>query len=422
MKKVLIIYPHYPPSNLAGVHRPRLFAQHLPSFGWEPVILTVDEKYYEEKPDWNLVKLLPAQQQIHKVKAFKRIGPIGDIGLRGWWQLYKKALDILRRDKIDFIYIPIPSFYTALIGPKLFRKTGVPYGIDYIDPWVHEFPGSKKLFSKAWFSSRLAKKLEPVALKHVALITGVATGYYQAVLDRNPSLKEKVLTGAMPYGGEIQDHQMVKKEQLRPYLFQPNGKFQMVYAGALLPRSYAILQIIFDCIKTHPDIFADVEFHFIGTGIPTTGEIRSVVAPMASESGIWQKQVFEYPDRVPYLDVLTHLEHADAVFILGSTEVHYTPSKTYQAVMSRKPIFAVLHEHSTGVQVVETSLAGTVLKMEQDDPLRSVKENFMEAFKRFRVFSAGFDPSVINQELFNNYSAYHVTQILANLLNQVVTR
>jgi hypothetical protein len=43
MKKILIITPHYPPSNLAAVHRSRLFAQHLPSFGWEPVILTVDE-------------------------------------------------------------------------------------------------------------------------------------------------------------------------------------------------------------------------------------------------------------------------------------------------------------------------------------------------------------------------------------------
>ena len=47
-KKVLIIATHFPPSNLAGIHRSRLFAQHLPSFGWTPIILTVDEKYYEE--------------------------------------------------------------------------------------------------------------------------------------------------------------------------------------------------------------------------------------------------------------------------------------------------------------------------------------------------------------------------------------
>ena len=60
MKKILIISPHFPPSNLAAVHRSRLFAQHLPAFGWEPIILTVHEKFYEERLDHNLEKLFRA--------------------------------------------------------------------------------------------------------------------------------------------------------------------------------------------------------------------------------------------------------------------------------------------------------------------------------------------------------------------------
>lgn len=49
LKKNLIITPHYPPSNLAAVHRSRLFAQHLPAFGWEPIILTMHKDHFEEK-------------------------------------------------------------------------------------------------------------------------------------------------------------------------------------------------------------------------------------------------------------------------------------------------------------------------------------------------------------------------------------
>ena len=92
MKKILIIYPHFPPSNLAGVHRPRLFASHLKSFGWEPIILTVHEDFYEEELDWNLHSLLPKDLRIEKVNAFKVSKPrlIGDIGLRGFFQLRKK--------------------------------------------------------------------------------------------------------------------------------------------------------------------------------------------------------------------------------------------------------------------------------------------------------------------------------------------
>ena len=89
MKKILIIYPHFPPSNLAGVHRARLFAQHLPSYSWEPVILTVHEKYYEEKLDYNLEKLLPNNLRIEKVKAI----PIGKIQKMTWDNLkYFKSL------------------------------------------------------------------------------------------------------------------------------------------------------------------------------------------------------------------------------------------------------------------------------------------------------------------------------------------
>ena len=97
MKKILILYPHFPPSNLAGVHRPRLFAQHLPAFGWKPIILTVHEKYYEEALDWNLVKLLPRSLRIEKVNAFPLTRPrmVGDIGLRAFFQLYKKAKEII---------------------------------------------------------------------------------------------------------------------------------------------------------------------------------------------------------------------------------------------------------------------------------------------------------------------------------------
>jgi len=127
LKKILILYPHFPPSNLAGVHRARLFAQHLPAFGWEPIILTVNEKYYEEIPDRNLEKLLPKDLRIEKVTALQlgKFRIIGDIGLRAFFQLYKRAKQLILSEKIDFVYIPIPSFYCALLGRWLHHSTNI---------------------------------------------------------------------------------------------------------------------------------------------------------------------------------------------------------------------------------------------------------------------------------------------------------
>lgn len=421
MKKILIITPHYPPSNLAAVHRSRLFARHLPKLGWEPIILVVDERDYEESLDWNLHALLPVNQRIEKVRAFSVTKPrlIGDIGLRSFFQLRNRALELVQSDSIDFVYIPIPSYYPSLIGPYLHRKTGVKYGIDYIDPWVHRFPGSDKVFSRHWFSMHIAKFLEPKAVKHASLITGVAEGYYQGVIDRNPYLRESCVFAAMPYGGEVSDHSGLNQLQLEPYLFKKNEKFQFVYAGAMLPHAYGPLESIFKAIAENSKEFNNVEFHFIGTGYASNDELSFNIKPLAERYRLWEKVVFEYPKRIPYLDVLVHLSLADAVFILGSTEPHYTPSKTYQGVLSKKPIFAVLHEKSTAAEVIDSTGAGRTLCFNGIEGLKDIESRFVNSMNQFIVFAKEFVPKNVNHSLFDEYSAKSVTAKLAASLDSL---
>ena len=444
MKNILIISAHYPPSNLAAVHRSRLFAQHLPAFGWNPIILTVHEDFYEETLDWNLHKLIPAGQQIEKVSAFKVGKPrlVGDIGLRAYFQMRSRALELIRTEKIDFVYIPIPSFYMALLGPYLFKRTGIPYGIDYIDPWVHVFPGSNKIFSRHWFSTQLAKLLEPIAVKHAALITGVSEGYYKSVLDRNPHLKTGALTAAMPYGGEESDHDFIRdkgKEFSSTPLpsagnFNPStpstslnlsqlpSTLKFIYAGAMLPKAYKPLEEIFKSLNQlqppqplqPPSTSLNLsqhEFHFIGT--------LGTIKPIAEKHGLYGTTVFEHPDRIPYLDVLTQLEATDAVFILGSTEPHYTPSKVYQGVLSGKPILAVLHEQSTAVNVLRASNAGIVITMKGEEDLDTLSARFLDGLREFENFRKAFDPNKINRAAFEQYSAKAVTAQLADKLDQI---
>lgn len=420
MKKILIIAPHYPPSNMAAVHRTRLFAQHLPSLGWDPIVLMVDEKYYEEELDWNLHKLLPVNQKIEKVGAFNITTPriIGDIGLRAFFQLRKKALDLIRKEKINFVFIPIPSFYISLIGPYLFRKTGVKFGIDYIDPWVHNFPGSNKMFSRHWISTKLAKYLEPLALKNVSLITGVAEGYYQGVIERNPKLANNCIFGAMPYGGEKLDHEAVKKMETVPYLFKKKAnKIQLIYAGAMLPKAYEILELFFQVMNENTSVFENIEIHFIGSGKSPNDENGFNVKPYAEKYGLWENQIFEYPKRIPYLDVLVHLAGVDGVFILGSTEPHYTPSKTYQAVLSEKPIFALLHEASTAAEILEKTKAGKVVKINPKS-LKSQKSALLNCFLNYLTFLENFDSNNVDIAEFNTYSAEKVTATLVQLLDK----
>jgi hypothetical protein len=423
LKKILILYPHFPPSNLSGVHRARLFAQHLPEFGWETIILTVHEKYYEENLDKNLEKLLPARLRIEKVDACHITKPrlIGDIGLRAFFQLYKRAKQIIKLEKIDFLYIPIPSFYCALLGRWLHYSTHIKYGIDYIDPWVHKFPGSDKFFSRHWISTKIAALLESVAVKKASLITGVAEGYYKAVKDGNPHLLQQAIFGAMPYGGEIGDHEQLKQIEVTPYLFKKKaGKIQFVYAGAMLPKGYGPLERVLQSIRSNPELFCGIEFHFIGTGKLANDADSFNIKALAEKYNLWQINIFEYPKRIPYLDVLVHFNIADAVFILGSTEPHYTPSKTYQGVLSKKPVLAILHTESTAVEILRSSGAGLVLSFNGEEDLAIIRNSFAGFMESFLLFAKDYDAAQIKMELFEQYSAKNITRQLVDLLNKIV--
>lgn len=422
-KKIIIVAPHFPPSNLAGVHRSRLFAQHLPTFGWEPIIVTVHEAYYEETLDWDLEKLLPATLRVEKVNALsvKPFKIIGDIGIRGFIPLYKKILELVKVEQIDFLYIPIPSNFTALLGPLIHAKTGVPYGIDYIDPWVHVWPGSEKRLSKAWVARKLAALLEPYAVKNASLISGVAPGYYEDVLNRNPKLKDTAITVAMPYGGEKRDHEWVGNLNIQPFLFQKeSGVLDFVYAGAMLPKAFKPLEELMQVIQADSALMENCRVHFIGSGTSPNDANGFNIKALAQKYNLWEKVFFEYPKRIPYLAVITHLNAADGTFILGSTEAHYTPSKVYQSVLSGKPVFAILHQESSACKVINETQTGTVLAFNGEEGLTQIGTEFPEKWRQHLAFLKTFDASKIKQDQFEKYSAQSVTKVLANALDQLI--
>lgn len=407
------------------MHRSRLFAQNLLKLGWQPIVLTVHETYYEEKLDYDLEKLLPCGLRIEKVTAYPltTFRLIGDLGLRAFFQLYKRAKQLITNEKIDFLYILIPSFYCALLGRFLHFSTGIKYGVDYIDPWVHNFPGSDKLFSRHWCSTKLASILEPVAVKKASLITGVARGYYEGVVKRNPHLLRQAVVGAMPYGGEKADHEKMRALVKERYLFRKKRhRIQLVYAGAILPGGYWLLEAIFKSLALHAAQFKNTEFHFIGTGTGSNGKRSSFIESLARKYFLWETIIYEYPERISYLDVLAHLDIADGIFIPGSKEPHYTPSKMYQAILSGRPVFAILHAKSTAVEIIRKSNAGMVLDFNDSEDAEKLSQNFAVSFLAFQDFLKAFDPGQVNMEILEVYSARSVTNQLSVLLNKAIEK
>jgi hypothetical protein len=422
MRKILLIASHYPPSNLTAVHRVRMFAKHLPSFGWQPIVLTVDEHYYEEDLDAELLALIPEGQHIEKVSAFRVTQPrvIGDLGLRGFFQLARRASVLIKREKIDFVLVFIPSFYLALIGKRLFKRLGVPYGIDYIDPWVHRFPGSERKFSRHWFSTLFAKWLEPWAVSHASLLMGVSEGYFKPVLARNPYLGSTVKTLAIPYGWEASEYGVLEQLNKKAYLFKQSSKLKLVYAGAFMPKSDYFLAMFFQTIVENEALFTDIEFHFIGTGKASLQAPSSSIQQLAEQYGLFERIVFEHPLRIPYFDMLIHIRESAGMFILGSTESHYTPSKLFNAFMMKVPVFALLHKECSANNLIRSSDWGEVCEFEEHQANEIFKKAIKLGFTAWRKRTAS-NSWLMDHQLVDTYSIKQLTASLAMHLHTLVS-
>lgn len=416
MKNLLIIYPHWPPSNLAGVHRPRLVANYLSQWGWQPIVLTVDPEYYEEAPDLELLRTVSEQVQVVHVKArpvSKRTRFIGDIGLRAWSNLKKEALRLIEEKQIKFVWIPIPSFYMAILGRVLHNKTRVSYGIDYIDPWVRDISNRKNW--RSVLSLKLAELLEPYAVKKASLITGVSENYYLPVLDRNPSIRT-IEHLAFPYGFDPNDH-VIKLPNLS-YPWQEEGvSMPFLYAGAFLPNSRFFIEILFKAVSAlhrAGNWPKEAKLYFLGTGSYSGKTIQQY----AKDAGI-DTFVREKRERFPFLQVLNFLSAAHVVMVIGSTEKHYTASKTFQSILSTRPIFAMMHQESSAVSILEEARAADFTvrygeNMKDESLVNSTMEKLLPLVEE--------ESSVVwkvNTEALDAYTSCENARKLAEKLNQV---
>jgi hypothetical protein len=105
--------------------------------------------------------------------------------------------------------------------------------------------------------------------------------------------------------------------------------------------------------------------------------------------------------------------------VVGSTEPHYTPSKVFQAILSRRPVFAMLHEDSTSVDVLRSQHAGSVLTFTGAAlPPAAGVAAALRSFMAAETHAA----AAVDDAAFEAYSARSSTRALAEALDLACRR
>jgi len=368
MRRVLMISPHFPPDTNAGSHRVRLLAPYLAEHGWEPTVIAVDPSAYEGRLDAGLAALVPESLRVVRASAWpasitRPLG-IGDLGLRAYAGIRKAAVDVLAGQRHDAVFITIYPTYPAFLGPSLKRRFGVPFVLDYQDPWVSAWGrevGGGPNGTPDWKSRvtrALAERLEPHVVRAADALTAVSARTYEDVLARVPGASPRACA-AIPLGFDVHDREaLADGVHLDPGFDERDGLIHLCYVGTVLPKGYEVLDTVLAALaalrRQSPAVADRLRLHFIGTSNQVTADAASRVLPRARDAGVGDL-VTEAAPRVNYLDALSAQTRAHAVLLLGSSEPHYTPSKVFPALLAGKPIIAVYHAASSVLDVLRSA-------------------------------------------------------------------
>lgn len=435
MRRVLLISPHFPPDATAGTHRVRLLAPYLSQYGWEPTVLTCEPEAYEGTIDPSLAALVPSSLRVIRVPVLSarmtRRAGIGDLGLRSFPGLYREAARLLRTEPFEALFITIFPAYTALIGPPLVRRFGIPFVLDYQDPWVNawgvEVGGGRegRVDLKSRASRFLAEWLEPRAVRAASAITGVSEGTYAPILERNRGIRP--ITEAIPIGAEPGDFSgALDGPSDRAPLFDPaDGRVHVCAVGTILPHGgetlAAVLSAAVRLRETHPALYAKLRLHFIGTSNQTTPTDERRVMPVAERLGV-ADIIHETPTRIPYSAAVRLQQQATALLAMGSTERHYTASKIFPSLLAKRPLLAVYHEASSVVDILASAARQpSVSLVTYSDSVRAgAKVDEIAVALASIVERPVWNASDVHLDAFSEYFAATLAGRLANVLDRVV--
>lgn len=364
MRRILIVSPHFPPVNAPDMQRARMALPYLRQHGWEPVVLAIAPDYVEGAVlDPLLEHTYPADIKVVRVRGIhsrhtRRFG-FGSLWLRCGRAIRQAGDALLAAEKFDAVFLTTTQFDAFTLGPRWLKRFGVPYVLDYQDPWINDYYHKTKTRPpggavKYWLAQFTARRREPRVLRHAAAVIAVSTAYAPELMARYPGLDPTHLHH-LPFGAARSDLEIARRHR-PPVSLVPlsDGLVHFVYAGRCGPDMSNALTLLFQAFRryldSHPENATKMRFHFIGTDYAPPPLGRYWALPIAETENV-SSYVTEHCYRVPYFDALHYLTIADALIAVGSNDATYSASKIFPYLFAQRPLLTIVHEASLMLQL-----------------------------------------------------------------------
>ncbi len=431
MKKVLVIAYSFPPVALDRSVRTLKFVKYLPSFRWQPFILTVKNPLVPSY-DASLTEEIPSHVKVFRtssiegncwrkrannipqakkkasfcINAIKRIIerylllPDSRIG----WIPFAifNGLRIVKEESIDVIYAsgePFSSFISAAIIKKITRR---PLVLDFRDDWVGFNTSFRQKGSWANFWEKL---LEGFVLRNADAVVTVNEAIKGDIQKRHYNIcKRNNKLFCINNGFDSEDFKSVKEP-----IDNENGRFCIVYTGSLYPRrtSEYFLSALKLILQENPELKAQIKIIFAGNICPENTSFMD--QPVFK--GVVENRGF--------------LEHREALSLLKSAHLllliedqlnisnRVLTGKIFEYLAAEKPVFALVNEGLLKDMVISLS-AGKVAGSYNIEEIKNCLLSFIDEFRRNRRLD--YQP---NRELIKPFERKEQTRLLSEIMSDL---
>jgi hypothetical protein len=411
--------------NAADSHRVRLLLPYLAALGCRAEVLTVDPADVPGPHDPWLEERLPRSVSVHRVRAWRLSGwGLNGLAQRSFAALYRRGNELLHDGRFDLVFFSTTEFLLHGLGPLWRRRWGVPFCMDFQDPWFSDYyrqhpdvvpPGGRAKFAMI---NRLHQIVESAVVRRCSGLLAVSPAYitdlerrYGPAVGRVPRLvagfpAEPGELAALPESGtpERGAHTI--------WRYIGRGGEDMSFAA----RSFFMAWR--SAIGRNAVRRDEILFQAAGTSYAAAGTGAKTIEPLAVEVGL-AGSVTESPDRLVYSDTLRSLRSSDALIVFGSNDPAYTASKIYPYLLAGKPLLVIVHEASTVVPLLRAVGGAMCVTFNEQTSEEQLADEIGNAWFESRRFGESVP---LDRHAFETYTAASQAGEVVAWLKMVVAR
>ncbi|WP_246230542.1 glycosyltransferase family protein [Mucilaginibacter humi] len=252
-------------------------------------------------------------------------------------------------------------------------------------------------------------------MKSVDGLISVSENYIEDLKNRYPQIKD-VPAATITFGSFEPDINVaINNPSAFINLLDPDFK-NVIYVGRGGVDMHNAITPLFKAFKQglteQPELYSKIRLYFIGTSYAPKGQGKPTILPLAKKFGI-ENNVIEITDRISYFNSLNTLLAADALFIPGSDDPKYTPSKLYPYLLTKKPLLGIFNAQSSALTILN------------DYGIKGYSYNTLDIEASIKSFFSGLLAGKLSVPYYdvegvNKYTAKSTTQKQCELFNKVL--